>query len=132
MKKIKYALVSLIALLGVVAVVPVVPQSAYAAEQCSTAACTTIQNGVNSVGGDAAGNSTSLALRIKDIVNVLLFIIGAIAVIMIIIGGFRYVTSGGEAGSIKNAKNTILYAVVGLVIAIFAYAIVNFVITSFK
>ena len=68
----------------------------------------------------------------KTITNVLLYIIGAVAVIMLIIGGIRYVTSGGDSGAVTSAKNTILYAVVGIVVAILAYAVVNFVIGSFK
>lgn len=67
----------------------------------------------------------------RTITNVLLFIIGAIAVIMLIIGGIRYVTSSGDSAAVTSAKNTILYAVVGIVVAILAYAVVNFVITSF-
>jgi hypothetical protein len=63
--------------------------------------------------------------------NVMLFVVGAISVIMVVIGGLRYVISGGNAGNITGAKNTILYAVVGLVIAMLAYALVNFVIASF-
>jgi hypothetical protein len=65
------------------------------------------------------------------VVNLLLFLIGAIAVIMIIIGGLRYVLSGGNAANVTAAKNTILYAIVGIIVAILAYAIVNFVINSF-
>lgn len=64
---------------------------------------------------------------IKQVVNILLFIIGAVAVIMLIIGGLRYVVSGGDQNSVTAAKNTILYAVVGIIVAVFAYAIVNFV-----
>lgn len=64
---------------------------------------------------------------ITKIINVLLFVIGIISVIMIIIGGIRYATSNGDANSVTAAKNTILYAIVGLVVAIFAYAIVSFV-----
>lgn len=67
----------------------------------------------------------------KTVTNVLLFIIGAISVIMLIIGGIRYVVSGGDSSAVTGAKNTILYAVVGIVVAILAYALVNFVITSF-
>lgn len=67
----------------------------------------------------------------KTITNVLLFIIGAISVIMLIIGGIRYVVSGGDSAAVTGAKNTILYAVVGIVVALLAYALVNFVITSF-
>jgi hypothetical protein len=68
----------------------------------------------------------------KTITNVLLFVIGAISVIMLIIGGIRYVVSGGDSAAVTSAKNTILYAVVGIIVAILAYALVNFVIGSFS
>lgn len=64
-----------------------------------------------------------------NIINTIIYVIGAVAVVMIVIGGFRYVVSGGDSGSITSAKNTILYAIVGLVIAVLSYAIVNFVLT---
>ena len=87
-----------------------------------------IQKGINQAGG--AGEPT-LGARFEDIVNVMLYIIGAIAVIMIVIGGIRYVTSNGDSGSVKSAKDTILYSVIGLIVAILAYSIVNFVVASF-
>ena len=68
----------------------------------------------------------------RTISNVLLFLIGAISVIMLIIGGIRYVVSGGDSTAVQGAKNTILYAIVGVIVAILAYAAVNFVITSFS
>jgi len=58
------------------------------------------------------------------------YIIGSISVLMIIFGGVRYTTSGGDEKNIKAAKNTIIYSVVGLVVAIMAYAIVHFVISQ--
>jgi hypothetical protein len=67
---------------------------------------------------------------VKSVGNILIFITGAIAVLMIIVGGLRYTLSGGDQGSLTSAKNTILYAVVGLVVAIAAYAVVNFVLRS--
>ncbi|MGB4762549.1 MAG: hypothetical protein WBP12_04315 [Candidatus Saccharimonas sp.] len=67
----------------------------------------------------------------SQISSVLLFIVGAIAVIMIVIGGLRYVISGGDASQVQSAKNTILYALVGVIVAILAYAAVNFVIHNF-
>lgn len=67
----------------------------------------------------------------RTITNVLLFIIGAISVIMLIIGGIRYVVSGGDSSAVTAAKNTILYAVIGIIVALLAYALVNFVIDSF-
>lgn len=67
----------------------------------------------------------------SQISSVLLFIVGAIAVIMIVIGGLRYVISGGDASQVQSAKNTILYALVGVIVAILAYAAVNFVVHNF-
>lgn len=67
----------------------------------------------------------------RTITNVLLFVIGAISVIMLIIGGIRYVVSGGDSSAVTAAKNTILYAVIGIIVALLAYALVNFVIDSF-
>jgi hypothetical protein len=61
------------------------------------------------------------------VVNILLFIIGAISVIMLIIGGIRYTISGGDSGAVTAAKNTILYAIIGLVVAFLAFAIINWV-----
>jgi hypothetical protein len=66
------------------------------------------------------------------VVNVLLFVNGIISVIMIIVGGLRYVTSAGNASAVTGAKNTIIYAVIGLVVAFLAFAIVNWVLTLFK
>ena len=67
----------------------------------------------------------------RTITNVLLFVLGAISVIMIIIGGLRYVVSGGNATAVTAAKNTILYAIVGVIVALLAYAVINFVLNSF-
>lgn len=64
------------------------------------------------------------------IINVLLFIIGAISVVMLIIGGVRYTLSGGNGDAVKDAKNTIMYAIIGLVIAFLAFAIVNWVLSA--
>lgn len=66
----------------------------------------------------------------KQITNTILYIVGIIAVIMLIIGGVKYVLSGGDAKKVTDAKNTVLYAIIGLVISFLAYAIVNFVITA--
>lgn len=68
----------------------------------------------------------------QQISNTLIFLVGAIAVIMLIIGGLRYVTSNGEAASIKGAKDTITYAIVGIVVAMLSFALVSFVIGRFS
>lgn len=69
---------------------------------------------------------------VKNILNILFMIIGILAVIMIVVGGFRYVLSAGDSSAVTAAKNTILYAVIGLIVALLAFAIVNFVITSVR
>ena len=66
----------------------------------------------------------------KTIANVLIYIVGAVAVLFLILGGLRYVTSNGDPKNVTAAKDTILYAIIGIVIAILSYAAVNFVITS--
>lgn len=67
----------------------------------------------------------------QQITTVMLFLVGAISVIMLIIGGIRYVVSGGDSTAVQSAKNTILYAIVGIVVSLLAFAVVNFVAGSF-
>ncbi len=91
-----------------------------------------IQGGANAARGDnTPDNLFDQGGMFQTITNILLFIIGAIAVIMLIIGGIRYTVSGGDSSAVTSAKNTILYAIVGIVVAILAYAVVNWVIGSF-
>ncbi len=92
----------------------------------------TVQDGADAARGaqqsaDLFGSSGIF----RTITNVLLFVLGAVSVIMIIIGGLRYVISGGNSTAVTAAKNTILYAIVGVIVALLAYAIINFVLNSF-
>ncbi len=66
-----------------------------------------------------------------NIVSTLLFVAGLLAVIVIIYSGIKYMTANGDKQKIESAKSTLIYAIVGLVIAIVAYAIVNYVISKF-
>ena len=63
----------------------------------------------------------------KNLVDAVLLILGAVSVIMIIVGGFQYVTSAGDSSKVKAAKSTIMYAVIGVAVALLSYAIVDFV-----
>ena len=76
------------------------------------------------------GAEEGLNSLIADIINIFSVIVGIVAVIMIIYGGFRYITSGGDSGNITTAKNTILYAIIGLVIVARAQFIVRFVLSQ--
>ena len=132
MNKIKRIITSSIVLVGLVLTPIALPTVTYAAGiDAQQQAC--IGSGGTWAKGVCTGNSTqdNLTPIIKTIVNVLIFIVATLAVIMIIVGALRYVASAGNAASVKGAKDTILYSVVGLVIAILAYAIVNFVIKAF-
>ena len=75
---------------------------------------------------------TDLVVSFGIIINVILYLLGAVSVVMLIYGGVRYTTSGGNAASITAAKSTIIYAIVGLVVAILAFSIANFVISTIK
>ena len=72
-----------------------------------------------------------LDTRIINIINAVIGVLGLIAVVVVIIGGIQYMTSSGDAGKVKKAKDTILYGIIGLVICVLAFAIVNFVIVNF-
>jgi hypothetical protein len=105
---------------------------AFTKVQLAWADCTAATNGDPSAGAACAkpnGVSSTLSVGtiIQDVTNVLIFGVGAISVIVLIIGGLRYVVSGGNATSVQGAKNTILYAIVGIVVSVAAYAIVQFV-----
>lgn len=84
-------------------------------------------NGANEV---CKNKGDDLNTTIKDVINMLLYGVGIISVIAIIIGGIYYTMSTGDQGKIKTAKDTILYAVIGLIVAILAFAIVNFVVEN--
>ena len=89
-------------------------------------ACTGVNNDVCSKKGDTDANPL-----IVSVVNLLLYIVGIVAVIMIIVGGMKYLTSSGDSGKVTSAKNTVVYAVVGLLVAIFSWVIVNFIVKQF-
>lgn len=83
-------------------------------------------------GAAATGNcnATSVPKLASEVVNVLSIVVGIVAVVMIIYGGFRYITSGGDGSRVASAKTTLIYAVVGLVIAALAEFIVHYVLTQ--
>ena len=126
MKKFKLALATFVfATLSTVAVLSPVPVGAVNAldDVCS-------QSGSND--NPICQNSNEQAEPlIKTLVNVLLFIVGALAVVMLIWSGISYVTSTGDSGRIKRAKDTLTYSIVGLIVASLAFVIVNYVVNIF-
>ncbi len=110
-------------ILAIAFILSVVPIHSVVALDTGAGAC----SGNNSVPCAATGDD--IASIIGSVISLLLFLAGAIAALVIVVGGIRYITSDGDAGAASKAKNTIIYALVGLVIAIMSYSIVNFVIS---
>jgi hypothetical protein len=123
MKRIKQALLAIALVAGVgLSLTPAPVAAVNVFNQC---------NGNTSVVCQSASKDDASS-TVKTVINTLLYILGIVAVIMIIVGAFRYVLSAGDAGAVTAAKNTILYAVVGLIVAILAFVIVNFVINAVR
>lgn len=80
---------------------------------------------VNTVGGN---NDLNLVDNITGIISAVIAVLGLVCVVVMIIGGVNYMTSAGDAGKVKKGKDTILYGLIGLVVCVLAYALVNWVI----
>jgi hypothetical protein len=106
---------------GMVVVGPLTPT--VAADNLKSDACA----GLSQVGGSCKAKGASLSGLFKTIVQILSILAGVAAVIMIIVSGFRYITSGGDPQKVAGAKNALIYALVGLIIAALAQVIVHFV-----
>lgn len=89
---------------------------------------TQIESAVNEVGGSE--NKTDVKGFIGNIIKTMFFAVGVLAVIVIIFAGVTFVMSAGNSQTIQKAKTTIIYAVIGLIVSILSYAIVNFVVSS--
>jgi hypothetical protein len=72
-------------------------------------------------------HSVDLNTILNTVIRIFSWVIGVIAVIMVMVSGFRYITAGGDSGKVASAKNTLIYAIVGLVIAAVAQILVKFV-----
>ncbi len=105
-----------------------VPSVAHA-ETIRDGVCRGISDAGDGTCDEAEGENNFGALA-RRVINIFSIVVGAISVIMIIIGGFRYIISGGDSNGVSGAKNTILYAIVGLVIVLFAQIIVRFVFSN--
>jgi hypothetical protein len=118
--------ISGIALLAVPMVTPVMASAADNIDIKGNLGCGSNLNTGTGDCGTSQG-TTKVNDTIRLIINIFSAVVGIISVIMIIFGGFRYITSGGDSGNVSSAKNTILFAIVGLVIVGLAQFIVQFV-----
>lgn len=122
MKKFKYLLISLSMVFGIGLLAPVSVGATALDEICESNPDSPL---CPKDGGD-------LMSYVKKISDIMMTILGVLSVVMIVYGGIQYTISAGDAKKIESAKNTILYSVIGLVVAILAGTIVNFVMGVFK
>lgn len=128
--KIKKRLATLVAVLALATPV-MIPVAVHA--QADSPITSGVCSGVNlsfsnnSGGCDTGDSSDKLNGLITQIINIFSIVVGVVAVIMIIVGGFKYITSGGDSSNVSAAKNTIIYAIIGLVVVALAQFIVKFV-----
>ncbi len=110
-----------------------VPASVYA-DEISSGLCAGSNLDLSTAGSGSGCTvpdaNSSFGSLLKKIINIFSMIVGVIAVVMIIIGGLKYITSGGESSNVSGAKNTIIYAIVGLIIVALAQFIVHFVLSN--
>ena len=126
---------SLVGLLAAPALL--VPSVAFAADDVSSGLSCGAQLDVGNVGTtnscatiDAATQNNKLNDIVKLVINIFSLVVGIVAIIMIIVGGLKYITSSGDSGNVQSAKNTILYAIIGLVVVALAQFIVRFVLSK--
>lgn len=124
MNKIISLVISLVALFGVIGIAAPAVANAQTAAQI---ACETAGGQYTSGNCTNKSGQRDVSSAIKTAVTILSFVSGTAAIIMVIIGGIKYTTSGGDSNGVASAKNTLLYAVIGLVIALLAQALVRFV-----
>jgi len=130
LQKLKMTLLSLSALFMFATPVAVAAGTAYAQNVNNNLNCGSnldVSGSKNCASINGTKTNNGINATIKTALNILSIAVGAVAVVMIIIGGFRYTASGGKQESVSGAKNAILYALIGLVIVALAQIIVHFV-----
>ncbi len=136
MKRLITNLSRLLAVVGLLTITLLPAATAVAADPAATSStdaaksqiCTGV--GLTTDNGDCSDTGTTVGDIIRLVISILSFIVGVAAVIMVIVGGFRYVTSAGEGTKTAQAKDTIIYAIVGLIVALLAQVLVRFVLSK--
>ena len=129
MKKIiKLSVLVLVGLFGLTSLSPTIVFAAGStgyADVCSQ----DVPQGVKDAAGCPGNSNSDLPTVIQNILNAIIGVAGVVSVVFIVIGGIQYITSTGDPGKTKKAKDTILYALIGLIICALSFAIVNFTIS---
>jgi len=87
-----------------------------------------ICEGIGQANSGDCGDGAELTGVVESVINIFSMIVGIVAVIMIMVAGFKYVTSGGDSSNITSAKHTLIYAIIGIVVVALAQTIVQFVV----
>ena len=125
MKKVKQIFLSIVALLSLATPLIIATPTYALFENAKDQACAGAN--LNDTGCTPNQGQDQVSNTLASVINILSLIVGVVAVIMLIVGGIRYVTSGGDGSSTSAARNTIIYALVGITVAALAQAIVKFV-----
>jgi hypothetical protein len=127
MKKLFVLTMMLVSLLGGGVAMAATPTDAAKSQVCA---------GVNAqvTGSDCGGTSgqQSITKVLTAVLQIISWIAGIAAIIMVVLSGLKYITSGGDSSSIASAKSTLVYALVGVVIVVLAQAVVFFVLNAAK
>ena len=136
MKRLGLLLGTVMALVGLLGWVPVA--SAYASPGLSTISgvADTAKNevcaGIGLAGNGCGDSGVQVSKALSAAITLLSVIVGIVAVIMVIIAGLKFVTSGGDANKVASAKNAIIYAIIGLVVVAASQMLVHFVFNQVK
>ena len=129
MNILKKIIISMVSLVAVAAVLPATPAVALFEGAKGQATCgANLQDGSTSGCTDTTDSENKVSSTLGTVIGILSLIVGVVSVIMLVIGGMRFVTSNGDGSSTAAARNTIIYAVVGIIIAALAQFIVKFVV----
>lgn len=128
MKRIRLLLAALALLLGIGGLAPAVVVSA---DSPTSTVCDSLTNSPD-CSKAPPGGGLSLNNILGAVIRILSILIGIAAVIMIMVSGFKYITAGGDSSKVTSAKNTLVYALIGLVIAALAQGLVQFVLVKLK
>ncbi|MBP5674908.1 hypothetical protein J6W91_01095 [Candidatus Saccharibacteria bacterium] len=129
---------NILAVVAIVFSVLLAPKPVFAGEcaagtsdpKCNPVCSSSIDNDAKIAAGCDVASDDVAPKHIENIINVAITVVGILAVFVIVVGGQRYITSNGDPGKIKGAKDMITYAVIALIVAGLAYAIVTFIGTA--
>lgn len=130
-------IITTLSLLAIIALPILTPRASFAASNTESICIGSggtwkADNKLANGGTCSTSDGRTVMSTIQQATDVLLFITSAVAVLMIIVGGLRYTTSAGDQAAMTGAKNTITYALIGLIVSVMAYAIVHFIFGAFN